>query len=164
MPSLSLGQRMDGALNFATALAAKFDSENDALPYGRSMAQAVKNHWVYGSDLVASDLYWTNVRTLGDISIAWSVDFESESSEWILGFVLTRQGREFQLLYGTVDIGSPVTKLADTAEHSVERWPDTPPITIGDDGIKTGGLWSALPMLTDIPEGMYFDEELKVNL
>lgn len=105
---------------FFTAIAAQFTHRNDSLPYGRAITTAVRDHLIDGTDLSASDLNPTSGRDLGDQAHAWTVNIESEENEWFLGFVLTQQADYFQLLYGTVRVGSPVIDLADIAAKMAE--------------------------------------------
>jgi len=133
-----------------------FPTADDAID---SMEAFAKGIWKF--DSINSRDYWdegtlrpASIREMGDISAAWSyASTNRESGDiWTSAISVVVQDRWMQGLWSVSDDGNAVTVLADFAEHTLKRWPNTSKM-IEKNGMHSGGLWDSMPTLSDMPEG-----------
>jgi len=158
-----LGPFKEGLL-WISALGLRFWAEKDVVPFLAAFADAYRQWDAYGREIEwsVSDLRTAAVREIGDHSFAWTYILQNDVREWERGVVGTVKGTWLQILVGSTSLGSSVVMLADIAQSSVERWPDTRP-SHTESGIHVGDVWSALPTLADIPEGMSLEVERETS-
>ena len=126
---------------FAASIAAELEAEGEA-------------------GFTIGELEDVTLPTIGDQSAAHRVPFTMFGAfEGEYGMLLVRQDRWVQVLLG-FGIGE-VDTLADLqalAQQMLPRWPNTDPIAVREDGLRTGGIWAMMPNPEDLPPGHVVDE------
>lgn len=104
-------------------------------------------------------------RQLGDESWGWVAEVtdpeeSDETYQWALFAV--KQALTVQILIGSTYSGTPLRRLADISEKTLDRWPNTDRRRTYD-GEPVGGIWDALPRLDDLEEGMVIEHSIDVS-
>jgi len=162
VPSLSLADSLGGDLYSISSYGMRFMSRQPIVDFAPEHARAFIRWLTEVQKYKASPLVRTGVRVLGDESWAWSCELDKGENTWSWGYLAVRRFAELQVLVGLSHVGSPITILADVSEKTLDRWPDIKPASIIDE-IHIGNIWSILPTLDDVPEGMGLIEEFKTH-
>ena len=110
-------------------------------------------------DVTFGEMVEVPVATIGDETIANRVTFSmSGTMNGEYAFLTVRQGTWVQVLVGfgigDVDVMGDLVELASALSP---RWPSDEPISVRDDGIRTGGIWAMTPLPEDLPDGFEID-------
>ena len=106
-----------------------------------------------------------SVRPLGDERIAYAgtlIALEEDDStfdEFMVAALVVREGVFVHFMYGAAIAGDPLADLAAVAEKIIGRQPGGDVTSVGDDGVREGGLWDLLPRIEDLPEGFVLEKE-----
>jgi hypothetical protein len=140
----------------------RFDTEDNASKALSKYAPAVIERAFDGYD--ASDVRPTSVRKIGDQAEAYSGEVRKLGSNDTLdnfevAYVSARVGAIVFYAYGWAWLFSPLEATADILQKMATRSPSPQPVVTDQLGMKSGGDWSLLPTLADVPEGMRFSED-----
>ena len=86
--------------------------------------------------------------------------FGSTDGEVVI--LAVRQSTWVQLLIG-MSVGELETlpRLEALAQTILPRWPSTDPVTVRPDGLRTGGIWTMMPLPEDVPAGYTVDPDIE---
>lgn len=103
------------------------------------------------------------IPPIGDQSSAHRLPFTMFGSfDGEYGMLLVRQDRWVQVLlaFGIGEVDT-IAELQRIAQLTLPRWPNTDPIAVREDGLRTGGIWSMMPNPEDLAPGFVIDEEFE---
>jgi hypothetical protein len=105
-----------------------------------------------------------SVRKLGDMNWAWTFTVTTPKSDlsWEWGITAIMQGTWVQILAGSTFAGSSIVHLADIAGKTLARWPNKESASLKE-GLFIGDVFSSLPVLADVPEGVTIDEDVQIH-
>ncbi len=159
LPNPSFDVLEAGALYYVWAWGLLFNNQANATVAGEAFAHAYRDTMREVRKLWVTPLEEASVRPLGDESRAWVAKFVNpvdpqRSFPWAL--VAVRTDTSVQILEGASATGNVVTRLADIAEPTLDRWPNNDRRDFNDDQ-TIGGVWNILPDLRELEEGMVID-------
>lgn len=103
------------------------------------------------------------VTQIGDQAVASRMAFTvfgSTGGEVVI--LAVRQSTWVQLLIGmTVGEAETLPQLEEIARTVLPRWPSTDTVTVRPDGLRTGGIWTMMPLPEDVPAGYTIDPAIE---
>lgn len=165
IPSVGLESVFSGDLLYAQCWAFQLRTDAQAKFAPREMVDAYEQWIKSGLGRRFRELERTSARGLGDESWGWSAETTApDDNERYYPWALLAVKKEtvVQILVGSSFSGSPIRQLADISENTIDRWPNEDRRYTYDDE-AAGGLWDALPRLSDLEEGMVIDDSQDVT-
>lgn len=158
VPDIGFATALGGGLYFVDAWGLRFRTKSQADRAPREMVDAYEQ-WISTEwEVRFRNLDEASARELGDDSRGWVAELrdpeEDETYQWAL--LSVRKDVTVQLLVGASYAGTPLRRLADVSEQTLDRWPNTDRRRTYD-GEPAGGIWDTLPRLDDLEEGMVID-------
>jgi len=76
-----------------------------------------------------------------------------------LGVTCVRKQTQLQVVIGVAFAGNPIPAIEELVTLLDPRWPDARDEFLDAYGNESGGIWSAVPTLSDMPSGFIEQEE-----
>lgn len=114
--------------------------------------------------LNGSSLRMASVRKLEDQNWAttYTVTETTSDRSFERGVAAIRKDTWLQIMVGSTFAGSTIVALSDIAEKTLSRWPNKSVSSLKD-GLFVGDIFSTLPILVDVPEGVSIAEDSQIN-
>lgn len=164
-PTLGLAAAFAGDLYHVDSYGFKFRTESQAGLAPREIVDAYRDWYTIEHNQRFQGLSEASARQLGDASWGWIAEIPGANDDkklypWALFAV--RKNATVQMMIGVAISGTPLRRLADISEETLERWPnDDRRYTYG--GEPAGGIWDTLPRLDDYEEGMVIEYSSDVS-
>jgi hypothetical protein len=157
--SAGLDTVMSDDLYLLNAWGFRFERASQASRAPQAMVTAYRRWATIGNEQRFVGLSEAIARTLGDESWGYVAQISGSGGEggfypWAL--FATRKESTTQVLVGASVSGSPLRRLADISENTIDRWPNSDRVTREND-YRIGALWDTLPRLDDLEEGVVID-------
>ena len=103
------------------------------------------------------------VTPIGDQATATRVPFTMfGTTDGEVVILAVRQSTWVQLLIGmSVGESETLPQLDALARTILPRWPSADPVTVRPDGLRTGGIWTMMPLPEDVPAGYTVDPDIE---
>lgn len=144
----------------ATALYDSEDNASQGLDYVREIIEHPTDR---GLELPPNPGQEASMQPFGDERIAllgtFDVGEDAPIDDIKFGVTCVRKQRQLQITIGAAFAGNPIPAMEAFVRLLDSRWPDDTEEAQDADGNPSGGLWSAIPVLADMPSGFIVEEE-----